>query len=98
VIEWDVRAADGRSALTLESEVVVGALGEVPELNNWAKGDVMKLILRLALLFLLVVLSGVWSTAMAQEFPSKRPDETPAEQTELRLCKMRIHAEHRWQT
>jgi hypothetical protein len=58
----------------------------------------MKLIPRLALLFLLVVLSGVWSTALAQEFPSQQPDATPAEQTELRLRKMRIHTEHRWQT
>lgn len=57
----------------------------------------MKLMLRLALLFLLVVLSGVWSTALAQEFLSKRPDATPAEQTELDLRKMRIHAEKRGQ-
>jgi len=58
----------------------------------------MKLMLRLALLFLLVGLSGVWSTALAQEFPSKQADATPAEQTKLHLRKMRIHAEHRWQT
>ena len=73
-------------------------LGEVPELNNWARGDVMKRMLCLDLLFLRVVLSGVWSTALAQEFPSKQPDATPAEQTKLRLRTMRIHAEHRWQT
>ncbi len=30
--------ADGRSALALEREVVQGALGEVPELNAWARG------------------------------------------------------------
>jgi hypothetical protein len=58
----------------------------------------MKRMLRLALLFVLVVLSGVWSTALAREFPSKRTDATPAEQTELPLRNMRIHAEHRWQT
>ncbi len=58
----------------------------------------MKLMLRLALLFALVVLSGAWSPALSQELPSKQPDATPAEQTELRLREMRIHAEHRWQT
>jgi hypothetical protein len=58
----------------------------------------MKLMPRLALLCLLVVLSGSWSTALAQEFGSKQPDATPAEQTKLRLRKMHIHAEHRWQT
>jgi hypothetical protein len=73
-------------------------LGEVPELNNWARGDVMKLMLCLDLLFLLVVLSGVWSTAIAQELGSKQPDVTPDDQTGLRLCKMWFHAEHRWQT
>jgi hypothetical protein len=30
--------ADRWAALRLESEVVEGALGEVPELNNWAQG------------------------------------------------------------
>jgi hypothetical protein len=58
----------------------------------------MKLMLRLALLFLLVVQSGVWSTAIVQEFGSKQPDAMPDEQTELRLRKMWFHAEHRWQT
>jgi hypothetical protein len=58
----------------------------------------MKLMLCLALLFLLAVLSGVWSTALGQEFGSRQPDATPTEQTELRLRKMRIHAENRWQT
>ena len=72
--------------------------GKYPSLTTGPSGDGMKLMLRLALLFLLVVLSGVWSTALAQEFPSKQPDATPAERTKLRLRTMRIHAEHRWQT
>jgi hypothetical protein len=58
----------------------------------------MKLMPRLALLCLLVVLSGSWSTALAQEFGAKQPDARPTDQTELRLRKMQIHAEHRWQT